>query len=106
MDWALSISCKSNFIHFLYQDRSGAWLLMDARLGAGQPLAEAAALGRTFGSRQVGRMETVGCKDPGLVRRSLGCLAGALGGYSIEQFLARVLARKTDRDSILILRRV
>ena len=51
---------------------------MDARLGAGQPLAEAAALGRTFGSRQVGRMETVGCKDPGLVRRSLGCLAGAL----------------------------
>ena len=39
---------------------------MDARLGAGQPLAEAAALGRTFGARQVGRMETVGCKDPGM----------------------------------------
>ena len=48
------------------QDWSGAWLLMDARLGAGQPLAEAAALGRTFGARQVGRMETVGCKDPGM----------------------------------------
>ena len=39
---------------------------MDARLGAGQPLGEAAALGRVFGSRQVGRMETVGCKDPGM----------------------------------------
>ena len=48
------------------QDWSGARLLLEARLGAGQPLAEAAALGRMFGSRQVGRMETVGCKDPGL----------------------------------------
>ena len=48
------------------QDWSGAWLLVDHRLGAGQPLAEAAAFGRQFGARQVGRMETVGCKDTGV----------------------------------------
>lgn len=77
-EWGTKIMFGMRWLTKEDQDWSGVWLAYDNQLGRGVHLSQVREFGRMFGSRQMGRMEVVGCTNQQLVLRSLEALAGAL----------------------------
>jgi len=77
-EWGTKVMFGMRWLKEKDRNWSGVWLIYDFQLGTGQPLEECAAMGRMFGSRQVGRMKIVGCDNPDLVWRSFDAFLGSL----------------------------